>query len=166
MATEERYRKTYRISWDQLHRDCKALAWRLMDHGDFDWIIGIARGGLVPAAIIARELDIHLVDTICVSSYTVKSQGQISVLKDIDTLNSEKRKWLIIDDLVDTGKTAKVVRKMMPEAHFATVYAKPEGRPFVDTYITEVSQDTWILFPWDAEYHYEYVEPIIETRRK
>lgn len=166
MATEERYRKTYRISWDQLHRDCKALAWRLMDHGDFDWIIGIARGGLIPAAIIARELDIHLVDTICVSSYTVKSQGQISVLKDIDTLNSEKRKWLIIDDLVDTGKTAKVVRKMMPDAHFATVYAKPEGRPFVDTYITEVSQDTWILFPWDAEYHYEYVEPIIETRRK
>lgn len=166
MATEERYRKTYRISWDQLHRDCKALAWRLMDQGDFDWIIGIARGGLIPAGIIARELDIHLVDTICVSSYTVKSQGQISVLKDINNLNSEKAKWLIIDDLVDTGKTAKVVRKMMPNAHFATVYAKPEGRPFVDTYITEVSQDTWILFPWDAEYHYEYVEPIIETRRK
>ena len=40
---------------------------------------------------------------------------------------------------------------MLPEAHFATVYAKPAGRPTVDSYITEVSQDTWILFPWDQE---------------
>jgi xanthine phosphoribosyltransferase len=39
---------------------------------------------------------------------------------------------------------------MLPKAHFATVYAKPMGRPQVDTYITEVSQDTWIFFPWDT----------------
>jgi xanthine phosphoribosyltransferase len=57
---------------------------------------------------------------------------------------------LIVDDLVDTGKTAKVVRELLPEAHFATVYAKPMGRPMVDTFITEVSQDTWIYFPWDT----------------
>jgi xanthine phosphoribosyltransferase len=57
---------------------------------------------------------------------------------------------LIVDDLVDTGKTAKLVRDMLPKAHFATVYAKPQGRPQVDTYITEVSQDTWIYFPWDT----------------
>ena len=56
---------------------------------------------------------------------------------------------LIVDDLVDTGKTASVVREMMPNAHFATVYAKPKGRPLVDTFMTEVSQDTWITFPWD-----------------
>ena len=65
---------------------------------------------------------------------------------------------LIIDDLVDTGKTAKVVRAMLPNAHFATVYAKPAGRPMVDTFITEVSQDTWIFFPWDMGL--AYVEPI------
>jgi len=57
---------------------------------------------------------------------------------------------LIVDDLVDTGRTAKVVRELLPEAHFATVYAKPMGRPMVDTFITEVSQDTWIYFPWDT----------------
>jgi xanthine phosphoribosyltransferase len=56
---------------------------------------------------------------------------------------------LIVDDLVDTGKTARVVREILPEAHFATVYAKPAGRPMVDTFITEVSQDTWIYLPWD-----------------
>ena len=64
---------------------------------------------------------------------------------------------LIIDDLVDSGKTLEVVRAMYPKAHFATVYAKPKGRPQVDTFITEVSQDTWIFFPWDMAL--QYVEP-------
>ena len=57
---------------------------------------------------------------------------------------------LIVDDLVDTGKTGRLVRSMMPDAHFAAVYAKPQGKPLVDTFITEVSQDTWIFFPWDT----------------
>ena len=64
---------------------------------------------------------------------------------------------LVIDDLVDTGKTLEVVRQLYPKAHFATVYAKPKGKPLVQTYITEVSQDTWIFFPWDMALM--YVEP-------
>lgn len=152
-----RYRKTYPISWDQLHRDAKALAWRLLDHDFYRGIIAITRGGLVPAAIIARELDIRLVDTVCVSSYAWQDQkGDVEVLKAIDHDGSG---WLIIDDLVDTGRTAEVVRRMLPKAHFATIYAKPAGRPLVDTFITEVSQDTWILFPWDSES--QFVQPIV-----
>jgi xanthine phosphoribosyltransferase len=114
----------------------------------------------VPAAVIARELDIHYVDTVCISSYTIREQGQLSILK---KLEGGGKDWLIIDDLVDTGKTAKLVRQMLPEAHFATVYAKPDGRPLVDTFVTEVSQDTWILFPWDSEV--QFVEPIVTNRQ-
>ena len=94
-------------------------------------------------------------DTVCISSYDFKDQGEINILKPVD-IDSEG--WLLIDDLVDTGKTAKTVRMMLPKAHFATIYAKPAGRPLVDTYVTEVSQDTWILFPWDAES--TFVQPI------
>ena len=155
--TSAQYRKTYPISWDQLHRDAKALAWRLLDHDFYQGIVAITRGGLVPAAIIARELDVRLVDTVCVSSYAWKDQkGDVEVLKSIDHDGSG---WLIIDDLVDTGRTATVVRKMLPKAHFATIYAKPAGRPLVDTFVTEVSQDTWILFPWDSES--QFVQPIV-----
>lgn len=155
--SSERYRKTYPISWDQLHRDAKALAWRLLDHDFYQGIIAITRGGLVPAAIIARELDIRLVDTVCVSSYAWQDRkGDVEVLKAIDHDGSG---WLIIDDLVDTGRTAEVVRRMLPQAHFATIYAKPAGRPLVDTFVTEVSQDTWILFPWDSES--QFVQPIV-----
>ena len=157
---KERFKRMFPVTWDQLHRDSKALAWRLLDHDYFQGIIAITRGGLVPAAIIARELEIRLVDTICVSSYDWQDQkGEVEVLK---TLDMDGEGWLLIDDLVDTGKTAKSVRDMLPKAHFATVYAKPQGRPLVDTFITEVSQDTWILFPWDTET--QFVEPMVSRR--
>ena len=84
LSAQERLGKAFPVSWDQFHRDCRALTWRLNEVGPFKAVIAIARGGLVP------------------------------------------------------------------EAHFATVYAKPMGRPLVDTFITEVSQDTWIYFPWDT----------------
>ena len=154
------YTKTYPISWEQLHRDSKALAWRLLDMDFFEGIVAITRGGLVPAAIVARELDIRLVDTVCIASYSWQDrQGEIEILKPVE---ADGEGWLIIDDLVDTGNTARAVREMLPEAHFATVYAKPAGRPLVDTFITEVSQDTWILFPWDAES--QFVQPIVGLR--
>lgn len=152
----DRYTKTYPISWEQLHRDAKALAWRLVDLQNWQGIVAITRGGLVPAAVIARELDIHLVDTICISSYNWQDQGSVNILK---AAQGDGKGWLLIDDLVDTGRTAELAREMVPRAHFATVYAKPAGRPIVDTFITEVSQDTWILFPWDSES--QFVQPIV-----
>lgn len=160
MANTSDYQRTYPISWDQLHRDSKALAWRLVNDHIFKGIIAITRGGLVPSAIIARELNIHMVDTVCVSSYDwQEKKGEAEVLKGFEGDGTD---WLLVDDLVDTGRTAKLVRDMIPKAHFATVYAKPGGRPLVDTFITEVSQDTWILFPWDTESR--FVQPIAEAK--
>ncbi len=149
------HEKGFHISWDQIHRDSRALAWRLASAGPFTAIVAITRGGLVPAAIVARELNVRLIETVCVESYhDYKTQGGIEVLKPVSEAvmgvgGGGGKGVLIVDDLVDTGKTARIVRDMLPEAHFATVYAKPKGRPLVDTFVTEVSQDTWIYFPWD-----------------
>ncbi len=154
--------RNFPVTWEQFHRDSRALAWRLLDtKKEWDRIIAVARGGLIPAAIIARELDIHYVDTVCISSYTLKHQGELSILKRITEFKDRGDRYLIIDDLVDTGKTGKAVRNMIPGAYFATVYAKPDGRPMVDTFVTEVSQDTWVLFPWDSEMISSFVDPII-----
>ena len=145
--------KAFPVSWDQFHRDARALAWRLSASGPFQAIVCITRGGLVPAAIVSRELEIRLIETVCVASYhDYKTQGELAVLKGIDAQvagDDGGRGVLIVDDLVDTGRTASIVRKMLPNAHLATIYAKPMGRPLVDTFVTEVSQDTWIYFPWD-----------------
>ena len=90
----DRYNKTYPISWEQLHRDAKALAWRLVDLQQWKGIVAITRGGLVPAAVIARELDIHLVDTICISSYNWQDQGSVNILK---AAQGDGKGWLLID---------------------------------------------------------------------
>ncbi len=151
---DEKWQKSFPVSWDQFHRDARALAWRLAGFGPFRAVIGITRGGLVPAAVVARELGIRVIDTVSVASYDYEKQGEISVLKDISPqilAYGQGDGIVIIDDLVDTGKTAEVVRRMLPKAHFAAVYAKPAGRPMVDTFVTEVSQDTWIYLPWDME---------------
>ena len=151
--------KAFPVSWDQFHRDARALAWRLAGaNGQWKAIVCITRGGLVPAAIIARELGIRVIETVCVASYhDYASQGQLDVLKEVtpSLTESDGENVLIVDDLTDTGKTAKLVREMVPRAHYATMYAKPAGRPLVDTFITEVSQDTWIYFPWDMGWSFQ-----------
>ena len=147
--------KAFPVSWDQFHRDARALTWRLAGAGPFSAIVCITRGGLVPAAIVSRELEIRVIETVCIASYhDYQTQGESNVLKAIspevvEAAGEGGAGILIVDDLVDTGKTARLVREMLPRAHFATVYAKPMGRPVVDTFVTEVSQDTWIYFPWD-----------------
>ena len=161
------HEKGFHVSWDQIHRDARALAWRLDGKGPQDgaWraVVGITRGGLVPAMIVARELDIRVVDTISVKSYSHQAQSQEAVVTKAPQagLMGDGTGILIVDDLVDTGKTLELVRRLYPCAHFATVYAKPSGKPMVDSYITEVSQDTWIFFPWDMAL--QYVQPFRGT---
>jgi len=158
------HEKGFHVSWDQIHRDSRALAWRLDKRGpgeDGAWkaVVAITRGGMAPAMIVARELDIRMVDTISVKSYNHQAQLDAKVLKapDAAMMGAEGEGVLVVDDLVDTGKTLELVRRLYPKAHFATVYAKPQGRDQVDTFITEVSQDTWIFFPWDMAM--QYVKP-------
>ncbi|SBW11572.1 guanine-hypoxanthine phosphoribosyltransferase [uncultured Alphaproteobacteria bacterium] len=137
------------ISWDMFHRDARALAAKLMAKGPFRGIVAITRGGLVPAAVVARELNLRMIETLCISSYDDRVQGSgVSVLKRPE---GDGEGLLVIDDLVDSGRTGKVVRELLPKAYFATVYAKPQGREVVDDFVVGVDQGIWLLFPWDAD---------------
>lgn len=144
----------YHLSWDELHRDTRALAQRLLDK-PWRGVIGIARGGLVPAAILARELDVRLVDSLCIASYDHDRQGEPKILKGVE---GDGEGLLLVDDLVDTGTTARIARELLPKAVFVTVYAKPHGKPLTDMYQREFTQDTWIHFPWDVDLR--YAEPL------
>lgn len=161
MGDPSRYTDEIVISWPELHRDARYLSQELHRIGSWKGIIAVTRGGLVPAALVARELEIRLIDTICVSSYgaagggAAQHQSGVQVIKGVEGDGTD---FLLIDDLVDTGKTAQVVRQKLPKAHFATLYAKPAGRPFVDTCVKEFKQNKWIFFPWDIDY--QFVKPI------
>ena len=161
------HEKGFHISWDQIHRDSRALAWRLdgkgPDDGQWRAVVAVTRGGMAPAMIVARELDIRTVDTISAKSYhsgggKADQRREAEVFKAPEaSLMGDGPGILVVDDLVDRGKPLELVRSLYPNAHFACVYAKPEGEKQADTFITGVSQDTWIFFPWDMAL--QYVEP-------
>jgi xanthine phosphoribosyltransferase len=157
------YSKDFPVSWDEMHRHSKLLAWRLLEKGPWTGVAAVTRGGLVPACVVARELDIRLIETICIASYDHQDQGSAKILKSMESMG-DGTGWLIVDDLVDTGNTFKIIRKSLPKAHYAAVYAKPQGLPTCDTYITEVSQDTWIFFPWDLEMQFR--TPLADLHKK
>jgi len=147
------------VTWAEVHRDTRKLVRRLMTQGPFHGIVALTRGGLVPAAIVAREMSIHVVDTLCISSYDEQVQGSIRVLKEPQAaLENGGEGWLLVDDLVDTGTTMKAARDILPKAHFATVYAKPKGLKLIDTYVHDIEQDVWIFFPWDTSP--QYAQPL------
>ncbi len=161
MRTDSVVPQIYHLTWDEFHCDTRALAQRLLT-SEKKWrgIVGIARGGLIPAAIIARELNIRLVDTICIASYDHDQQGSAQILK---TITGDDRDLLLIDDLVDTGATADIARELLPRATLAAIYAKPAGMARAEYWQREFSQDTWIHFPWDCAYtngEYRYAEPL------
>ena len=167
-ASTSRYEDEIVISWPELHRDARYLSQQLHDLGTWKGIVAVTRGGLVPAALIARELEIRLIDTVCVSSYGAaggggaeQQQSGVQVLK--RSVSGDGDGFLLIDDLVDTGKTAQVVRQLLPKAYFATLYAKPAGRPFVDACVKEFKQKKWIYFPWDIDY--KFATPIKDGGR-
>lgn len=160
----------YYLSWPELHNDARNLAQQLIDQHPkgLPWkgIIGIARGGLIPAAILARELDIRMMDTLCISSYDDNDeQTDTEIIKSID---GDGEGFLLVDDLVDTGNTAKVARQLLPKAHLVTLYAKPAGIDHADAYQREFAQDTWIHFPWDSsveEGNYDFSLPLVKQQK-
>ncbi len=146
MSAHDHTISTLSLSWADVHRDTRILAEMLAELPPFQGIVAVTRGGLVPAAILSRELDIRLVETVCVSTYDDREIRDPQIIK---SLAGDGSGWVVVDDLVDTGATLQVLRTMLPKAHFATVYAKPKGQPVVDSFATVFAQSTWINFPWD-----------------
>ena len=150
------YEKGFHVSWDQIHRDSRALAWRLEnkgpENGHWRGLIASTRGGMVPAMIIARELDIRLVETISIKSYDHKNQSEAKILKDPNAnLISDGSGIVIIDDLVDSGDTAKIVKDMMPNSKFVVLYAKTSGKKQADLHLYDFKDKDWLVFPWEQD---------------
>ena len=140
------------ITWEEFQRDCLTLASVVADR-KWQGIIAITRGGMFPAGQLACELDIRHIETYCISTYSDKKLGHSFVHKPVDgsIVAARGKGWLVVDDLVDTGHTLNLLRAQLPEAYFATVYAKPEGMPLVQSFVRSFPQDCWIVFPWDTK---------------
>ncbi|HHF0444382.1 TPA: xanthine phosphoribosyltransferase, partial [Haemophilus influenzae] len=127
----------------------RKLSERLLPASQWKGIIAVSRGGLFPAAVLARELGLRHIETVCIASYhDHNNQGELQVLHAAQVPNGGEG-FIVVDDLVDTGNTARAIRQMYPNAKFVTVFAKPAGAELVDDYVIDIPQNTWIEQPWD-----------------
>ncbi len=136
------------LSWDRIQQDSTILAEKLAGHGHWQGIVAVARGGLVPAALVARALGIRKIEAVSVATYQHERIGEPVLLK-LPSAAGDGSGWLVIDDLVDTGSTMKIIRALLPKAHVGVLYAKPVGLLLADSFVAEFPQDSWIDFPWE-----------------
>jgi xanthine phosphoribosyltransferase len=150
MSTEDAYTGKQYITWDEVQNDCFALAELLEKSGPYTGIVGVARGGLVPTAIVAHRLGIRNVKSVAVTSYIGRQQVTAEVLGSVEEINDGDG-WVFIDDMADTGATAKLIKKRYPKAKFAVVYAKPAGQESVDYFVQLLKAENWIVYPWEKD---------------
>lgn len=141
--------KKYLVTWEAFHQAARELAARQLPAEQWKGIVAVTRGGMAPALVLARELGVHKVDTVCISSYDHDAQRGLNIIKPASEAVGDGEGWLVVDDLVDSGNTARALREMYPKAKLVAVFAKPSGKPFIDEYVIDIAQDTWIEQPWD-----------------
>ena len=135
-------------TYEEMHEKALKLGHLIKSKNiDFDTMVVVSRGGFVHAAVVAYTLGIQDVDIVSIQSYIHREAGKAIVHRAPKT----DEIVLVIDDIVDKGGTAKALKEYMPNMHLAVIYAKPRGLPLASTYVEEITQDTWPVFPWDEE---------------
>ncbi|MBN8875700.1 MAG: xanthine phosphoribosyltransferase [Rhodospirillales bacterium] len=136
------------LGWDEVHRDSEALARLPQLQRPWTGILAAARGGLIPAALLGHALDVRRIEVVSVVTYDDRRAQAPRVLGQPD-LPAEGAGWLLVDDLVDSGVTARTIRALFPAVTIAVLYAKPAGEALADAFVRRVPQDTWLVFPWE-----------------
>ena len=120
-------------------------------------VIGLARGGLIPATIISYELDVPLL-SYGISSYKGTTKTDEFKINQFIHFNDLKSKdidphVLVVDDICDTGDTMHYIHKKIElagiKAKYTTLFTKKKHRKFLDRYGVVISKHTWIEFPWE-----------------
>lgn len=134
------------IPWSKVAEDCKKLAHKLSTL-KIDGIIAVARGGMIPASLIGRLLDIHKFEVLVLSSYDNRKKGDISIIRQPE---AKEGNWVLVDELADSGSTVVKLRELYPNYPIAVLYVKTAGRDKPDFYIEEYANKTWLTFPWEV----------------
>jgi xanthine phosphoribosyltransferase len=136
------------ISWERFHRDSQHLAAMLKDVASgFKKMITIARGGLIPAGVMATELNIRMVDTICMDSYSDDYRRGNLVIRKKSIFTGDGSGILVVDDIIDTGNTVSAIKSLYPKAFVVALYVKASGREMADVFVEEINR--WIVLPWE-----------------
>jgi len=141
-------------SWEDIHVGSLKLASMSLQDGYMpDVIVGVLRGGYIVARIVADALGINDIGVVEVKFYKgIGEQAERPVITQPLTTEIRGRKVLIVDDVVDSGRTLEVVSEQVrlrgaAEVRTAALYYKPRSIIKPDYLVVETEK--WILFPWE-----------------
>ena len=154
-------KKVY-YNWDHIDIACTDIYKEIISDGfKPDLVIGLTRGGLIPATILSHKFDIPM-DTLKISLRDHISKG--GNYKDYGLPQAN---ILIVDDINDTGATIKYLKEIWEHSvkfnwselwhqkvRFATIVDNVSSRTKVDyryTTINKAEEDVWIVYPWEKD---------------
>jgi len=142
-------------SWEEIYKQCIDLAKKIKDDNYIpEVIVGVARGGWIPARILSDLLENSYTANIKIDFYRgVGETRERPVITQTISTGVEGKKVLIADDVADSGKSLKVAKEHLEhcgasQVKIATIYYKPWSIIKPDYYISETS--AWIIFPWEV----------------
>ncbi|WP_456475074.1 phosphoribosyltransferase [Candidatus Pyrohabitans sp.] len=147
--------KYLRLTWEDIEEQCLTLAREIKAKKvPFDLIIGIARGGWVPARLLSDMLDSDELHTMRVKFYTgIGEVAEKPVILHPTQIDVTGKKVLLVDDIADTGKSLIIARRHLEERgageiFVVTLVKKPHSEINPDLYVKET--DAWVIFPWEV----------------
>lgn len=153
-ATAQQGRPRQTIQWTTIEWYCDDLV-RLIQPSviPIKKIVAIARGGMVPASIIANALDIRDVHAIPISSYVEMAKAEfLSQPFAPHTISMwNKHDTLFVDDIVDSGDTYRFIQRHFPKTRFAALMVRSSSPVVSDFYAHIFQGNDWIVFPWEKE---------------
>lgn len=153
------YKEEKYVTWEEIQEQCRGLAQKILEQRiPYRKILAITRGGLFPAGILARELDIRHVESVCIDTYQFQERGEPVMLK--APAPEYCQDVIVVDDLADSGATLQMLRQHLDNSLIVTIYVKPKGESLVDLFHEKVAQNVWVRFPWDTERGNKYVAPL------
>ena len=139
--------KTF-VTWDQVHQCTEFLA-KVIEHQNYDAIIGVQRGGLIPAVLLSHKLNMPM-HTIQFSLRDLKQVGDIDLPK--------KGTYLVVDDINDTGETFSQLQDKFNQdgltVKYAVLHNNVPSKFTVDHYALEIDKSkdpAWIVYPWESK---------------
>lgn len=135
------------LTWVEVEQYVREIVRQLGPTPKIKHILAVARGGMVPAVMLAHHLNVP-VESVTVKTYHGKKAGTPVIydapeIKDVDD-------WLIVDDIADTGATINALRDLYPGIRVAALVQK-ETQMAADYFGADVKLSEWVVFPWEQK---------------
>jgi len=137
--------------WQDFEKDCKFLANQIEKDGfKYEMVVAITRGGLFVSGLIAQFFKPCAIETVSLSSYKGDKRKKLIIFKGIDKKLPCEKSALICDDIIDTGETMRVAKKLFPNSKIVVLHYKSKNKPIIkpDYYCRDT--DKWIVYPWEV----------------